>query len=274
MSGSLLQQAERFPATYAIAFAYLALALLTNPLDPSNEALIRFGGAVGYLVGSGEPWRLVTHAFLHGGLIHLLFNTYALIAIGPPLELSLRTPRFVLVYLVSAVFGGVVGCLWHSPLAPLVGGSGALFGMMGALVARQMRHGRHLLDFMQYHGPRQLVVLIAINLVLGWMIPQVSNAAHIGGLIAGFALTFFFLDPGRREPDRLDHVIRAGWIALGLGLLLYVMVPVLRFDWLMRQRMQAQSPAQAQAYQEALDESLHPADQEVVRRWIEEIERR
>ena len=173
------------------------MAFLTDPVEPTREQLLEHGAAVGIFVQGGEPWRLLTHAFLHGSLIHLAFNTFFLIQIGPMLERRMGGVKFALLYTVAAVSGGIVASLWNAPYVCLVGGSGALFGMLGAAVAINLRSGRHLLDFLDYHGPRQLLGLIAINLFLGLVIPFVSNAAHIGGLVSGFTLSFCFLERQR-----------------------------------------------------------------------------
>ena len=247
-----LRGADETPVSYVIALAYVTMAFLTDPMDPEPLDLIHYGAGVGFLIQDGEPWRLITHAFLHGGLIHLAFNTFFLIQIGPMVERRLGSVKFIVLYVITAVGGGVVGSLWHHPVTPLVGGSGALFGMMGAAVAINMRSGRHLLDFLDYHGPRQLLWLIAINLILGLLIPFVSNAAHIGGLISGFTLSFCFLERGRARIDGAGRAIQAGWIALFVSTLFYCSFPVLRWDYLLTQTARADDPARARAYAVAL----------------------
>ena len=245
---SVLQGADETPVSYVIALAYVTMAFLTDPMNPETADLIHYGAGMGFLIQDGEPWRLITHAFLHGGLIHLAFNTFFLIQIGPMLERRLGSPRFAVLYMITAIAGGMVGSLWHEPTTPLVGGSGALFGMLGAAVAINMRCGRHLLDFLDYHGPRQLLGLIAINLILGLLIPFVSNAAHIGGLVSGFALSFCFLERGRAGIDGAGRVTQAGWIALFVSVLFYCCFPVLRWDYLLTRTARADDPARARTY--------------------------
>jgi rhomboid protease GluP len=239
---SLLGLFDRSPVTSAVMVAYLLLAFSTDPIAPESAALVSHGAAVGVLVQDGEPWRLLTYAFLHGGLIHLLFNGYCLVMIGPGLEARLGSARFLLLYAIAAVGGGVAAVLWQHPVMPLVGGSGALFGMFGSALALNMRGGRHLLDFLNYRGPRTLVSLIIVNLVLGWLMPMVSNAAHIGGLVAGFVLTFLFLDRGRRpQLDVVGRAVQLGWIALFVSLTCYCTTPVARWDYHWRRYHQATS---------------------------------
>lgn len=247
MSG-FLQRADETPFTYIIALAYVTMAFLTDPVNPTVGDLIHYGAAVGFLIQDGEHWRLLTHAFLHGGIIHLAFNTFFLIQIGPMLERRLGSVKFGALYLISAVAGGMAGSLWHHELVPLVGGSGALFGMLGAAVAVNMRSGRHLLDFLHYHGPRQLLGLIAINLILGFMIPFVSNAAHIGGLVSGFALAFCFLDRGRSPVDGAGRAVQTAWVAVFVSVLFYCAYPVVRWDYLMTRAARADEPDRARDF--------------------------
>jgi membrane associated rhomboid family serine protease len=229
------------PVTTAIAMLYVGLAALTGLFDADTERLIAYGATVPALVSAGEPWRLLTGAFLHGGILHLGFNTLALITIGPMLEMRLGSLRYALLYVVGALGGSVGGVLSIAPFesmsmfAPLVGGSGALFAMLGALVASNLRSNRTLLDFFDDGRSRGLLTLIAVNLALGFLIPVVSNSAHIGGLLTGFAWTFWFLDVDRRGRNPVLQTslwrARALVVAMTLGWTLYVVFPVLRADY-------------------------------------------
>ncbi|MCA8952647.1 MAG: rhomboid family intramembrane serine protease [Planctomycetes bacterium] len=230
----LLQQADRIPVTLVVAIAYVTMFALTNLQTPDDEivaALAEHGWLTPQLAASGEPWRLLTYAFVHGGLLHIGFNTFALLAIGPALETALGSVRFALVYAVAALGGGIAVCVTNQPFQPVVGGSGALFGMMGALLAKNMRSGRHLFSFLEFEGPRRLVGLIVVNLVIGMVLPFISNAGHVGGLIAGFCLLFFWLDPGR-EPTPTLKRYRVALTALGCGLLFWSIAPAARYDTL------------------------------------------
>lgn len=125
-----------------------------------------------------EPWRMLTSAFLHSQsfFLHIAFNMYILWLIGNSLEPLLGRTRFLALYLISA-FGGSVGVLLLSPVTTLViGASGAVFGLFGALFVVQRQRGGDV---------RQLVILIAINAVLGFVVPNIAWQAHLGGLVAG-----------------------------------------------------------------------------------------
>lgn len=240
MRYSFAQRPEETPVTWMIALAYGTILVLMATFDdassafhPSPAAALAHGAQAGLLLGD-EPWRLLSHAFVHHGLIHLGFNLWFLAWVGPQLERDLGSVRFAILYLVSALGGGIAGAIWHEPNAVLAGGSGALFGMMGAAVGLLMRRGRSHLEFLDYHGSRNLLTLIAVNLALGFMLPMISNAAHIGGLLAGFACAFWFLEKPRIAPDAPHRAIQGGLVALVAALTLYVTRPALEAHWHLR----------------------------------------
>lgn len=227
----LMQQLNRAPVTFLIALAYVTLAFLTDPFEPSGQQLHTYGWLIPLFAGNGEGWRLFAHAFLHGGILHLGFNTLALVNLGPAIEQSLGSVRFAVLYVIAALGGGIAVCLLYPVDQPVVGGSGALFGFMGALLALNMRSGRHLFSFLDFEGPRRLIGWIVANLVISFMIPHVSNTAHVGGLSTGFLVTFLWLVPGR-APSPLLWQWRAAVTALFAGLLFWSLVPSTRFDHL------------------------------------------
>jgi membrane associated rhomboid family serine protease len=124
-----------------------------------------------------DYWRLITGGFLHSGILHIGFNMYILYWIGTMLEPSLGHARFVALYFAS-LLAGSFGALLLNPNAVTVGASGAVFGLLGAAFVLQRARG---IDPMQSGiGP-----LILINLVLGFVIPNVSVGGHLGGLVGG-----------------------------------------------------------------------------------------
>lgn len=159
------------------ACAILFLAQLAVP--GITDALAYAGVYTSELV-SPEPWRMITAAFLHstGFLLHIAFNMYALWIMGQALEPLLGRARFLSLYLISAFGGSVAVLLLSNPLQGVVGASGAVFGLFGAMFIVQKRRGGDV---------RQLVVLIAINGVLGFVVQGISWQAHLGGLLAGGA---------------------------------------------------------------------------------------
>jgi membrane associated rhomboid family serine protease len=170
----------------AVAFLFEISAGDLN--DP--EVLHRVGALEPYaVVVQGEYWRLFTALFLHGGFTHLLFNIFALYILGPPLERSIGTLRFTVCYLVSglASSAGVVGLtvLGFVEVAQLVGASGCIMGIVGAWAGFLLRH-RHAPQAKQRLG--NVVMIIVIQVAFDLSTPQVSMAAHLCGLVAGFFL--------------------------------------------------------------------------------------
>jgi membrane associated rhomboid family serine protease len=170
------------------AVAFLFEISVGDPNDP--EVLHRIGALEPYAVlAQGEYWRLFTALFLHGGFTHLLFNIFALYILGPPLERSIGTIRFVVCYLVSglASSAGVVTLtiIGLVQVAQLVGASGSIMGIVGAWAGFLVRH-RHAPLAKQRLG--NVIMIVVIQVAFDLSTPQVSMAAHLCGLIAGFFL--------------------------------------------------------------------------------------
>lgn len=141
----------------------------------------------------GALWQPLTSAFTHVQLMHIAFNMLALWFLGPVLEQVLGRVRFLAVYLLSAL-GGSAAVLWlASPYSLTVGASGAIFGLMGALVVVGLRRRLDL---------RQLLVWLALNLVLTFTASGISWQGHLGGLVTGAACAavLVFAPRGRRTP--------------------------------------------------------------------------
>ncbi|RMG13458.1 MAG: rhomboid family intramembrane serine protease [Deltaproteobacteria bacterium] len=183
-------QARRPVVTYALAAA-CAIVFLLELLwgGPSSTRLLLRMGATTPGILEGEWWRLVSGAFLHGGWMHIAFNTMALVSLGRNLERILGARRFLVLYGLSAI-GGALGTVLLSPLtgaALSVGASGAIVGLFGANAVLAWRpHG--ILPAVIHKQARQtamgnLVLLAAISFV-----PRVDWAGHLGGLIVGAAL--------------------------------------------------------------------------------------
>lgn len=161
-----------------------------------------------------QPWRMVTAAFLHSQnfLPHILFNMYALWILGNALEPALGRVRFLALYAVSA-FAGSVGVLLLAPIdVPVVGASGAIFGLFGALFVVQRQRGGDV---------RQIVVLIVINAALGFVVPGIAWQAHLAGLVAG-GLGAAVLAYAPKGPRR--NLVQWGGLALLLVILIALTV--------------------------------------------------
>jgi membrane associated rhomboid family serine protease len=148
-------------------------------------------GLFGPSVADGEVWRLVTSGFLHSGLLHVGFNMYLLYMLGQMLEPELGPRRFALLY-VTALLAGSAGALALEPEALTVGASGAVFGLMGAAFVELRSRGVD--PFQTFIGP-----LILLNLVISFVIPNISIGGHIGGLIGGAIAGLVLIGLDRRR---------------------------------------------------------------------------
>lgn len=147
------------------------------------STLIDFGANYGALVKSGEYYRLVTSAFIHIGLLHFIMNNYALYIIGSQIESFLGRFKYIVVYLLSAVMGNLLSIVFSDFIS--AGASGAIFGLFGALLF----FGYHYRIYLGTVLKSQVIPLIVLNLIIGFTISGIDNAAHIGGLIGGYLLT-------------------------------------------------------------------------------------
>jgi len=136
-----------------------------------------------FFVLSGEYYRLITGTFIHSGLLHLLFNCYALYIIGSQVENYLGKFKYLIVYFFSALSGSLLSILFSNSFS--VGASGAIFGLMGALVY----FGYHYRVYLETVIKSQILPLIALNIFIGFAVEGIDNAAHIGGLIGGLLST-------------------------------------------------------------------------------------
>jgi membrane associated rhomboid family serine protease len=142
----------------------------------------------GPAVAHGDWWRLITAAFLHASILHIGLNMYVLWIIGGPVEAYLGRARFIGLYFVSGLAGSA-GALVVTPLALTVGASGAIFGILGALLIIEWQTTGRLAG--------NAMTWIVINLALSFVISNVSIGGHVGGLIGGILVTLAFANWGR-----------------------------------------------------------------------------
>jgi membrane associated rhomboid family serine protease len=178
---------------------------LTNP---SGEIFLK-GYLRAYEVASGEWWRLVTSAFLHGSPLHLFFNMLMLWWFGRPLELLLGRGRFLAVYFLS-ILAGSAGALIVTPTGATIGASGAVFGILGAGLILE----RHRINV--FGGSALLIILV--NLALSFTLNYVSIGGHIGGLIGGALTVLVLSDWGRKHAvyGRIDVLAAAGLLGIAV----------------------------------------------------------
>ncbi len=203
-------QLRNAPAVLILLLLNAAIFLFEISVGDSNdpEVLHRIGALELYsVVVQHEYWRFFTALFLHGGLLHLGFNVFALYVLGPPLERSIGSARFVVCYLISGLASGagVMGLTLIGLVHPaqLVGASGCIMGIVGTWAGFLMRH-RHAPHAKQRLA--NIVMIVAIQIAFDLSTPQVSMSAHLCGLVAGFLLGLVLapsavaggVDPGSR----------------------------------------------------------------------------
>jgi rhomboid protease GluP len=178
----------------------------------------------------GEYYRFLTAMFLHGGWLHIAFNGYALYSLGGEAERIYGTPRFLLLYFIAGLAGGVASYAF-SPW-PSVGASGAIFGLIGGLAAFYYA-SREFLGEIARQQLGSLLTVIMINLFIGFSTPMIDNYAHIGGLLGGAVVGFLLaprldLDTRLYPPEARRRNLPLDWLwALGVGLLLALLATLI-----------------------------------------------
>ncbi|GEL09033.1 rhomboid protease GluP [Salisediminibacterium halotolerans] len=162
-----------------ILAVFLYIETVANTQSPLT--LIEFGAKFDPLILEGEWWRFFSAMFLHIGLLHLMMNSLALFYLGGAVERIFGTKRFIFIYFLAGFIGSVSSFVFNDNIS--AGASGAIFGCFGALLYFGLVHKRL---FFRTIG-MSLIVILAINLVFGFVVPMVDNGAHIGGLVGGFA---------------------------------------------------------------------------------------
>lgn len=208
-----------------IAVGYFMFGTLNGAED--SRVLALMGAKINRLIAvNGQVWRLFTAMFLHIGVLHLLFNLYALNVLGPLVEGYFGHARFAVIYFLGGLFGSLASYAF-SPVAS-AGASGAIFGLAGSITVYFLRYrenfgarGRAILT--------NMLVVIGINLVFGLAMPGIDNWGHLGGLIGGAMVTVGLL-PRYETPvallpgnyplgERPRGLQQAVWVALCVALL-------------------------------------------------------
>lgn len=171
---------NKFPMiTYWLIAVNVILYVIPILFGQYND-LINNYSVWGPAIREGQYYRLLTGIFLHGGILHLLFNCYALYVIGAQVENFLGRIKFIIIYLVSGITGALFSVIFGGNFAS-IGASGAIFGLLGALVY----FGYHYRVYLGTVIKSQIIPLIVLNLLLGFCVSGIDNFAHVGGLIGG-----------------------------------------------------------------------------------------
>ena len=226
------------PSTFTFVFLAINvfIFLLMNSAAPggseNHEVLRAYGAKYNSLINAGEWWRLVTPVFLHIGWIHLLVNMYSLFILGPYVEKLYGSARFVFFWIATGVAGvvasylasgsgmrgGALGrFLFRGGDGPSAGASGALFGLIGVLFVFGIKFRHELPEGFKRAFGTGMIPTILINLFIGYTIPFIDNAAHLGGFLAGALLALFvgYKRPGQRASVAvLWHVLQIAALVL------------------------------------------------------------
>ena len=191
--------------TYSLIGITLFVYVLQFALGNTITNALLYAGVYN-LPGNFEPWRMLTTALVHGSILHVLLNMYTLWILGQILEPMLGRTRFLSLYLLSGLAGSLGVLFLSNPGQPVVGASGAIFGLMGAFLVIQRRLGG---------SSTQLLILVGINLVIGFL-PGLNIAwqAHVGGLIGGAVLGLIFAQTRRPAQKSLQTLLVVAFAAL------------------------------------------------------------
>lgn len=237
------------PATFTFVFlaanVFVFLLMHLSGGTENFEVLRAYGAKFNSLINAGEWWRLVTPVFIHIGWLHLFVNMYSLFMLGPYVERLYGSARFVFFWIATGVAGvaasyfassvggqpGFLGrFLFRGGDGPSAGASGALFGLVGVLFVFGIKFRHELPEGFKRAFGFGMLPTILLNLAIGYTIPFIDNAAHLGGFAAGAVLALFV---GYKRPGQKASVAFA-WHALQIAALALVVVGfgevALRFD--------------------------------------------
>jgi rhomboid protease GluP len=202
---------------------YLATALHSmrvfdgDPMSVSGQTLFLFGAKHRDAILAGQWWRLITAGFLHGGILHILMNSWVIFDLGTDVEELYGTSRMLVIYFLATILGFAASTWWSPSLS--IGASAGLFGLIGAMIAAGFRLRSAMGD-----AVRRLYLRWAIYGFLFGVLPFVrtDNAAHLGGLAAGFAVAYVAGFPSAFN-TWVEKLWRVGaWLAVALTALAFI----------------------------------------------------
>ena len=170
----------------AINIIIFALMYIIGKGSEDTDTLVTFGANIPALIRGGDYYRLISSGFLHIGVIHILCNMYSLVILGPNIEHFYGKIKYILIYLFSMIIASLFVIVFQNDYSVSAGASGAIFGLLGSL----LYFGYHYRGYLGNQVIGQIIPVIIINLVIGFISPGISNAAHIGGLIGGICVSF------------------------------------------------------------------------------------
>lgn len=185
----------------------------------NGGVLERFGASLPLPYNLAQPWRFVMAVFLHGSILHIFFNMWVLMDIGPQVEELYGSARYFFIYVVTGIAGYVVSSGLSRHMS--VGGSGALLGLIGILLAVTTSRKTAGMQMLR----NQLIKWLIYLAILGYLFPEIDNYAHAGGLICGFLLGKIMADRAPASPEEQKRAYALGWgaalvVAASIGLMI------------------------------------------------------
>ena len=200
---------SKFPMVTYILIAINIICFVVPMLFGEAQDILEQFCVHGPSIRAGQYYRLITGTFIHSGFFHILFNCYALYVLGSQLESFLGKAKYTVIYFLSALIGSLMSIIFNGNTAS-VGASGAIFGIMGGL----LYFGYHYRVYLGNVIKSQILPLIITNIVFGFMMEGIDNAAHIGGLVGGMLTT---LSLGVKNKSSWFEEIN-GWIITAIFL--------------------------------------------------------
>ena len=204
--------------TYSLIFICILVFILMYVLgngSTDNYTLLVFGANVDTLTKNGDYYRLFTSMFLHIGILHLLCNMYSLYIIGKEVENVFGKVEYLIIYLLSGIAGSILSLAFnHNTIC--AGASGAIFGLLGAL----LYFGYYYRTYLGATLTRSIIPVIVLNLIIGFTSSGIDNAAHIGGLVGGILIAMAV-----GVPDKSNNNNKINGIVLSLiyfGFIIYL----------------------------------------------------
>jgi len=181
----------------------IAINIIVFILDFTNKNILLYNFAlINTLVRNGEIYRLITSGFLHANIIHLFFNMYSLNILGTQIESFIGKKKYIFVYFISLISGSLLSCVVNNGMS--IGASGAIFGLLGSLVY----FGYHYRLYLGSVLKSQIIPILLFNLAIGFIIPGIDVAGHIGGLVGGILSTMAVgIEKKTNKQDRINGII-------------------------------------------------------------------
>ena len=206
------------PATYAILLILAIMYVLEGGLggSPQLMRMVDLGAQVNVLVLQGQWWRIFTAIFLHLNWLHILVNGYSLFVMGELVEPAFGSRRFVVVFLLGGIMGGLLALVTYPPYTVLVGASGAIFGLLGATGVIALEAQGPVRSYLL----RWLGSILVLNLALDFMYPGIGVWDHVGGLIGGF-LAAYMLGGVHRLSGWPSRAAGVAYVVVCVGLIAF-----------------------------------------------------